>query len=477
MAQNKVLHVSTECYPAAKAGGMGDVVGALPLYLPAFGIDAHVIIPKYKTAWFESKQWDTLYAGHIQFSHESIHFEVQTLKEGDLGFPFFCIDIPGKFDRDSIYLNEHGEGFGDEPQRNIAFQRAVLEFILHTEQDYSIIHCHDHMTGLIPFMINHCYHFGALQHIKTIFTIHNGAYQGQFGWHYSQYIEQFPPELGGYLEWDGIINCQAAAIKCCDSFNTVSPNYKIELQADWSNQLCSLYNSEGGKFFGILNGIDTDLWDPKTDKEIASNLVGKSISKFKTSNKNMLLKQFNLKGRRPLFGFISRLAHQKGADILFDALGILLKEDVNASFIVLGSGDKHLEAWIESLSHNSNGSVGNYLGYSEPLSHQIYASTDFLLMPSRFEPCGLNQMFAMRYGSIPIVSEVGGLVDTITDIDNNGTGIFIHEINAENLAFAIKKGIKLYANKSKLASTRNKIMNLDNSWDKAAEQYAQLYVN
>lgn len=477
MAQKKVLHVSTECYPAAKAGGMGDVVGALPLYLPAHGIDAHVIIPKYKTAWFESNKWKTLHNGKLELGEESIQFEVQSLKENKLGFSFFCIDIPGKFDRDSIYLNEHGVGFEDEPQRNIAFQRAVLEYILHTDQDYSVIHCHDHMTGLIPFMIKYCYHFGALNHIQTVFTIHNGAYQGVFDWYYARYIEHFPPEHGGVLDWDGVINCQGAAIKCCDYFNTVSPNYKLELQEDESNRLCALYNGEESKFHGILNGIDTDLWDPKKDPDIDSNLQGNQISKFKSDNKRLLLKQYGLKSRRPLFGFISRLAHQKGADILIDALEFLLAENVGASFIVLGSGDKHLEARIEVLSQNSNGCIANYLGYSEPLSHKIYASTDFLLMPSRFEPCGLNQMFAMRYGSIPVVSEVGGLVDTVIDVDKDGFGIFLDHVDTESLVVAIKRAMELYTDKTKLLRIRNLIMDTDNSWSKAAEEYAKLYVN
>ena len=190
MSQIKVLHISTECYPAAKAGGMGDVVGALPLYLPVHNIDAHVIIPKYKTKWFESRKWKSVYKGQFQFDHEILEFEIQSPKQNILGFPFFCIDIPGKFDRDSIYLNEDGVGFSDEPQRNIAFQRAVLEFVLNGEIDYSVLHCHDHMTGLIPFMLQNCYRFGAINHLKTIFTIHNGAYQGKFGWDQAKYIER-----------------------------------------------------------------------------------------------------------------------------------------------------------------------------------------------------------------------------------------------------------------------------------------------
>jgi len=288
----KVLHISSECYPAAKAGGMGDVVGALPIYLPRVGYDASVVIPKYANKWFKSQSYKQVAKGSFLLGAEKVKYTVQTLEKSGLQFPFYCIDIPGKFDRESIYLGADGHGYSDEPQRNIAFQTAVCDWLLKGKHTFDVLHCHDHMTGLILFMLKYCTRYQSLSEIPTVFTIHNGQYKGEFDWQ----------EVAHLL-----------------------PPYKSK--------------HDGHKCSGILNGVDVDLWDPSTDSFLDHKLV-KSWKTFKSKNKRALLQQFDLKSRRPLIGFIGRLTDQKGADLLADAIDQLLSQSTKVSFVILGTGDK-----------------------------------------------------------------------------------------------------------------------------------------
>lgn len=268
-----VLHVSSECYPAAKAGGMGDVVGALPAYLPEHGIKAAVVIPKYKTKWFEGRSFNTIYSSTFPLGDQSQAFSVQKLVNEDILFPFYCIDLPGLFDRDAIYLAEDGHGFKDEPKRNIAFQTAVMEWLLIRYERFDVIHVHDHMTGLIPFFMKHCPRYDKLKTTPSLLTVHNGAYRGEFIWEeVKSFLPEYRAEDGGILDWDGKINSLATAIKCTWGINTVSPAYMKELMND-SDTLIPLYASEKEKCHGILNGIDNKLWDPRTDKYLESHLA------------------------------------------------------------------------------------------------------------------------------------------------------------------------------------------------------------
>ena len=473
-----VLHICSECYPAAKAGGMGDVVGALPAYLPQYGIKATVVLPKYQTKWFGQQVFNVIYEGSFLLGDQQQKFVVEKLATDAIAFPFYCIDLPGLFDRDAIYLAEDGHGFKDEPQRNIAFQTAVLEWLLIRYEKFDFLHVHDHMVGLIPFFMKYSTRYVKLKEIPSLVTIHNGAYRGEFIWdEVKPYLPHYEEEHSGVLDWDGKINSLATALKCAWSVNTVSPSYMSELIKD-SDTLTPLYETEKDKCFGILNGIDSQLWDPAQDAYLQNRLKKKSIKgwqEFKTLNKKYLEDKFKLKKKKPLIGFIGRFAYQKGADLLMESISQGLEERLAFNAVILGSGDKDLEENAISLREKYSGKVGVEVAYNEELARHIYAGCDFLIMPSRFEPCGLNQLYAMRYGTIPIVSHVGGLIDTVTDIDNRGEGIVMKNLSSQGLVNSIQRAIELYDQKKKLNKIILRITQLDYSWNASAKHYATLY--
>lgn len=470
----KILHVSTECYPAAKAGGMGDVVGALPIYSRKEGMEASVIIPKYKLSWFEGKAFKEVYSGSYVAGYQSIHFRILKLEEGVLSYPFYCVDMPGLFDRPSVYLDVDGEGFSDEAARNFGFQRATLLWLNQLENQFDLIHCHDHQAGLIPFFMSHGPSFSALKKIPSYFTIHNGAYHGRWHWENQVFLPPFYHQDRGMLDWDGTIHSLSAALKSSWGFNTVSPNYLNEIAVS-SGSLNWLFHNEKAKSKGILNGIDNELWDPKTD-ELLDIPLKKSWDTFKKKNKEALLNQSALSPKRPLFGFIGRFATQKGADILCWAIRTILHQTRDANFVILGTGAKDLEQEVWNLSQEFPENVLPYITYNEALAHKIYASCDFLLMPSRFEPCGLNQMFAMRYGTLPIVHATGGLVDTVTDIEEGGTGIQFNTPEVLPLVKAIQRGVDLHKDEKQLKAIRQKATEQDFSWTRSVLEYKEAYL-
>ena len=427
---------------------MGDVVGALPLYLPVFGIEASVIIPKYKRKWFADNKFKKIHSGTIKLGVHKVEFEIQKLKSGTLDYPFYCVDIPGLFDREDIYLGIDGHGYYDEDKRNISFQLAIIQWLVSENPGFEVLHCHDHMTGLIPFFIKYCPHFDSLKKIPTVFTIHNGQYRGIFNWDVKKYFPYYDERHNGLLDWDGNINSLATAIKTSWVVNTVSPSYMDELINDFDT-LTSLIANERNKCQGIINGIDNDLWNPALDTYLDHHLKNDNWKKFKSQNKSSLLKRYNLKSRRPLIGFIGRLAIQKGADILLASIEECLSQKVHFTAVILGSGDKSIEKSLKELSEKFPRDVEVIIAYNEKLAREIYAGSDFLMMPSRFEPCGLNQMYSMRYGTIPMVSNVGGLKDTVPDISKRGLGIVAKSIDSDGFSEGIRRAVDLYKDKTR----------------------------
>jgi len=276
------------------------------------------------------------------------------------------------------------------------------------------------------------------------------------------------------LEWDNQIHSLAAALKSCWAFNAVSPTNLKEISIS-SGNLNWLFNNEKAKATGILNGIDNEVWNPKTDKFLDFNLKT-SWTSFKQKNKKALLAESKLSTTPPLFSFIGRFAYQKGGDILCTAIRQLLNEGKKASFLILGTGSRELENAVIKLQQDFPKNVLAYIMYNEELAHQIYAGSDFLLMPSRFEPCGLNQMFAMRYATLPVVHSIGGLIDTVTDIDDDGTGIRFDKPEPDFLAKAIERGIELYKNKKELNNLRMVAGKKDFSWTRSVKEYKKEYL-
>ena len=471
----KVLHIGAECYPAAKAGGLGDVAGALPKYLSENGCPAAVIIPKYHTKWIVNQTWKTCLEGQFPLGYEPIRFSIQELQGRNLGFPLYVVDIPGKFDRTSIYLDiQTGKGYADELERNLSFQQAVLHWIKQLDKLPTVIHCHDQHTGLIPFMIKYCPVFKRLASIPTIFTIHNAAYHGAFGWEQVHKLPLYDGRQGGLIDWDKAINPLAAAIKNCWRLTTVSPSYMLELQETAGN-LAPLLVHENAKSIGILNGIDIQVWNPKTDIFLNSNLK-RSIKTFKKKNKEGLRDKFPIQSDLPLITFIGRLAGEKGADLLAPMIDRFFYKGGQASFIILGTGDPQLHTTLKHLASRYRRNVHVALEYNEGLAHQLYAGSDFLVMPSKVEPCGLNQMYAMRYGTVPIVRGVGGLKDTVIDLnEDGGRGIQFKDLTPEDASYALIRAVDAYSNQAQFEAVRNRIMTIDFSWQNAANQYIDLY--
>lgn len=469
----KLLHISTECYPVAKAGGMGDVVGALPKYLPAHGVDSSVIIPKYSNTWIKKHQWKKVYSNELQLGTEKIPFSIERLSSEDLGFPFFAISIPGKFDRPQIYLAKNGEAFPDEIERNLSFQIGILTWLQSDPSAFDLVHCHDHMTGLIPFMMQHTKQFKSLKNIPSFFTIHNGQYRGAFDWEFKNLLPEITDEAANLLDWDHHIHSLAAAFKCAWRINTVSPSYMKELQNDFDN-LTTLAQDEKEKSSGILNGIDTELWDPSTDPMVKHNLK-RSIKKFKSKNKESLANDYQFKTKAPLVSFIGRFAYEKGADLLAPAYDTYLSNNANLHLFILGSGDKKMEQQALDLAEKWPNNVTSVIAYNEALAHQIYAASDYLIMPSRFEPCGLNQLYAMRYATIPIARTTGGLIDTVPDLGDAGNGINFWQANEQDIVYSLGRAFDFYQNIEAFENQRIKISQLDYSWNNSAGLYAKEY--
>lgn len=458
-----------ECYPVAKVGGLADVVGALPKYLNKInGIESSVIMPWYNKPFVQEHNFDVVFDGWIHQNDQSLQVIVMKEDSKELGFDLYLVKIPGLLDRDNPY------GYWDESQQFLAFQHAILHWLCAMKIRPDVLHCHDYHTGLVPFMIDNCPEFDFLKGVKTIGTIHNGEYQGQMNWDMVAYFPWFDGSKLGLLDWNGLINPLAAMIKCCHAFNAVSSGYMDELFEDFGG-LEVLIKQEHEKAHGIINGIDTEVWNPKTDSYLDFNYDVKDASVGKMKNKKALCEVYHLDPNLPLFSFIGRFAREKGADFLPDIVANAIQETKGGlNMMILGSGDKNIENQLQELSHTFS-NFGLDLGYKEYLSHQIYASSDFLIMPSRVEPCGLNQMYAMRYGTVPIVRNIGGLKDTVTDISTGGSGLNFSEASSQGVVHAMQRALHIFHHPNLLTNLVQSNMSFDFSWENSAKQYLELY--
>lgn len=465
----EIIHLSAECYPIAKVGGLGDVVGALPKYQNKLGHFAKVVMPAYDNKFMRENEFEVVYDSWCNLGSQGYSVRILKEKTNKLGFDLFLVHIPGLMDREKVY------GYDDDTARFTTYQIAVLDWINQWEHQPDVIHCHDHHTGLVPFMTANCEKYKRLNHITTILTIHNAQYQGQFGWDKLHYLPAFDLWKSGLLEWKGNINPLAAAIKCAWRVSTVSPSYLEEISHQ-ANGLESLLATERGKSAGILNGIDNEVWNPATDSMLVKQFNTRTADSGKKANKADLCTVFNLDPAKPLFTFIGRLVGEKGADLLPEIFhNALAHSHGNINILVLGSGDPVVEARLMQLKDWFPGNYNAYIGYHEQLSHQIYAGADFLLMPSRVEPCGLNQMYALRYGTVPIVRRIGGLKDTVVDIGDGGFGICHDQTSVGDVGHAIGRAYGLFQDAKRLKEIRKYTMQLDHSWDRAAQQYIDLY--
>ena len=465
----EIFHIGAECYPVAKVGGLADVIGSLPKYQSSEENKVRVVIPCYQTVFRLENDFECVHWGKLKLGNFNFPFSVLKETSNKLGFELYLIEIPELFDRPNIY------NYRDDIERFLSFQIATLDWILGRSSIPDIIHCHDHHTGLIPFMKKYCPKYDKLKNIPTLITIHNGLYQGIFTFNKLYYLPEFDLINIKELEWGNCINSLAAAIKCADEITTVSPSYLIEINHS-DNGLETLYQRVRHKSKGILNGIDIDVWDPEKDPMLEINYSIDTIDEGKQKNKEQLCALFNMNPAKPLFSFIGRLYNEKGADLLPKIVSSALttfKGEIN--ILILGYGDVEIESQLTELLSVYKGNYNAHIGYNEELAHKTYASSDFILIPSRVEPCGLNQMYALRYGTIPIVRRTGGLKDTIVDFEDNGNGLCHDQASVEDVCDSIQRAVDLYKNKENTNQIRIKGMNTDHSWKNVSQEYIELY--
>lgn len=466
----KILFASSEVYPFSKTGGLADVAGSLPISLQTLNVDISVITPLYKCVKDRFSVSDTNLIYNIPISTKT---EVAKIKKTYLkDVPIFFVENDNYFYRDGLYT-DGTKDYIDNAERFIFFSKVIAEFCL--SNNYSILHLNDWQTALSAVFLKKTYNWPG----KIILTIHNLGYQGIF-WAYDMHLtnlgwQYFTPKL---LEFWGNINFLKGGIYSADAITTVSPHYAKEiLTEEFGFGLNGVLKDVEDRFFGILNGIDYEEWSPESDRYIAKNYDEKTVTEGKRACKKDLLNSFELTPeiKKPVFGIISRLVEQKGWDIIIDALENILQLD--AKIVILGSGQREYEEKLQIIKNKYKDNLGICIGYDNALAHKIEAGADFFIMPSKYEPCGLNQMISFKYGTIPIVNPVGGLFDTVYDLDESkeGNGIRLTNYSSEELIKAINRAINLFKQPLKLFRIRKKIMKLDYSWTSSAKKYLELY--
>lgn len=466
----KVLYAASEALPFIASGGLGDVAGSLPWALRKRLIGCRVVMPMYDTIKQELKDtmrfithisvpvaWRRQYCGIFEANHN--------------GVIYYLIDNQYYFKRDTIY------GHYDDAERFAFFSRAVLEIIPYIDFKPDIIHCNDWQTALTPVYYSAMYaNAPGYENIKTIFTIHNIQYQGIYGKELLEDVLGIPADKASLLEYDGCINFMKGAIECADKVTTVSPSYADEILDPWySHGLDSILNERRFKLCGILNGIDTVGYDPETDKNIKANYSSSDPS-GKKIDKEELQQIMNLpiNPNVPVIGMVTRLVSHKGLDLVKGILDELLATS-EMQLVVLGSGDYEYESYFRWIAEKYPHKVGLRIGFVPELARKIYAGADMFLMPSKSEPCGLSQMVALRYGTIPIVRETGGLRDSITDCgDGMGNGFTFKSYNAHDMLDAVRRALTLYYNGDWNELTL-RALNCDFSWGRSANTYIKLY--
>ncbi len=479
----KIAFASSEVYPFAKTGGLADVAGSLPVELAKLGNEVKVFMPKYNTFSEEAHglqyQWDI--GGipvRVNGNVYDVHVHIAKLPGSDVEIYF--VDCPYFFHRFRIYTNDH-----DEDERFILFSKGVIEILQRIQWAPDILHCNDWQTALLPILLKENYGWDKMfDKTASVFTIHNMAYQGRFAknaFRKAEIPEKFF-EHGGIGEYEGGVSFLKTAVYTADIINTVSETYARELLTEeYGEGLQNYLGERKDDLFGILNGVDYNIWNPETDRHLPYKYSINDLS-GKEKNKEFLLEHlgFNYEKGTPLIGIISRLVDQKGFDIIAYVLNQLM--DLPAKWVILGSGEKKYETMFRKTAERFADKVHVYIGFNSDLSHLIEAGADIFLMPSRFEPCGLNQIYSLKYGTVPVVRKTGGLADTVLDWNEHlahgneiGTGYSFEEYSGQALLHSVQRAIHDYHLKDVWKKIKLNGMSKDYSWKKSAQKYIDLY--
>lgn len=474
----KILFVSSEAVPYIKTGGLADVVGSLPKYFDRNEYDVRVMLPKYACMdaaflpnlrfvchFYVNLNWRKQYVGILESEYRGIHY--------------YFVDNEFYFAGSSPYNNIY-----EDVEKFAYFSKAVLASLPYIDYAPDVIHCHDWQTGLVPVYLHTAFgddNFYA--GIKTVFSIHNLKFQGR--WRIREVIDitGLPEQIFNdkELESYGEANYLKGGVVYADAVTTVSPSYANEITTQEGGEgLHGLMNSRRNVLHGILNGIDYDEFNPQTDPYIESNFSSKSVLSGKKANKAALQKELGLPVRESAFviGIVSRLTEQKGFDLVSYIMDDLVSQ-LDVQIVILGTGESKFENVFHHFHSQYPDKVSAYIGYSEEKAHKIYASADAFLMPSLFEPCGLSQMMSMRYGTIPIVRETGGLKDTVqayNEYENTGTGFSFCNFNADDMKYVVEYAYHVFRDERKAwEDMMQRAMAQDFSWNKSAGEYEKLY--
>ena len=467
----KVLYVASEALPYAASGGLADVAGSLPKAIRTRLVGCRVVLPLYESVPQELRDtmtfltslsvpvaWRRQYCGVFEAKHN--------------GVIYYLLDNQYYFKRQGMY------GHYDDAERFAFFSRAVLEMLPHIGFKPDVINANDWQSALVPLYYSLFYaNREGYEGIKTVLTIHNIQYQGKYGMELMDDVLGIPQEARSMVEFDGCVNYMKAGIEAADRVTTVSPTYAQEILDPWfSWGLDPILQARSWKLQGILNGIDVEGYNPETDPQIWQNYTVATVAEGKAANKKALQERLGLPVREdvPLIGMVTRLASHKGLDLVKYIVGDLLTRDVQ--FVILGSGEWVYENFFRDLQQQYPDKFCYCFGFVPELARKIYAGADIFLMPSKSEPCGLAQMVASRYGTLPIVRETGGLKDSILDCgEEGGFGFTFKTYNAGDMLAAIDRALGAYANKGDLAILRERCMTEDFSWGRSANEYIRMY--
>lgn len=480
-----ILIASSEVAPFSKTGGLADVCGALPTALRKLGHESIVFTPAYRQVRESGavlEPTDVTFEIPIGSKVMIGHLLKGTIPGSDV--PIYFVDQPDYFNRAELY-QEHGQDYRDNCERFVFFSRAVMEAIRLLDLPVDVIHCNDWQTALIPALLRIEYqHARGYEDIVTLMTIHNMAYQGQF-WHWDMLLTGLDWKYFNWkqMEFWGNLNLMKTGIVFADAISTVSPHYAEEIQHDLGCGLEGVLRQRSASLFGIINGVDYSQWDPAIDQNLATNYSIENWTEGKSACKAALQAEFGLPNEpdTPLIGMVGRFANQKGWDLISDVMLRWVNRE-NVQWVILRSGESKSSDPLQQLAKQRPDRVGVRCGFSDSLAHQIEAGADMFLMPSRYEPCGLNQLYSLKYGAVPIVRETGGLADSIHDAssenlsDGTANGFSFEGYDVDQLEVTLQRACDIY--KTRKDTWRNLVetgMKQDWSWEHSAHQYIAVY--
>lgn len=467
----RILYCTSEANPFAGSGGLADVAGSLPKALRQSNVDCRVVMPLYgdiPESLRDSMHYITNFTVPVSWRRQYCGIFWAQFD----GVTFYFIDNEYYFGRNGLY------GFYDDAERFSFFSRAILEMLPYIDFHPDLIHTNDWQTALVPTFYYYFYSHNPWYHnIKSVYTIHNIQYQGMYGWEVNTECVGIPQEDAALLDMDGKMNMSKSAIETATRVTTVSPSYSNEILDPWfAHGLDKILNNRSYKLCGILNGIDNDSYNPATDYNLyanftADNLSGKAECKAKLQERLGLAVRSDI----PMISMVTRMVGHKGLDLVRMGIEEILNEN-DVQFVILGSGEQEYEDYFSYLQDKYPGRVCCCHGYIPELARKIYAGSDIFLMPSKSEPCGLSQMISLRYGTIPVVREVGGLKDSIKDSqDGHGNGFTFSNYDTYDMVCAIKRAINGYWNRDGWNKLVVRAMNCDNSWSRSAGDYINVY--